>query len=412
MNILLVNKYLFPKGGADRVFLETGNLLQQNGHKVFYMSMVHAKTLIEYSPHILISEVNYESRNPFQKLRSAGRLLFSFEAQTKLNTFLSESQIDLVHFHNIYHQISPSIINILENKNIPTVMTLHDYKVVCAAYTLLHNGKICEACRGGRYIQCFRKGCIKASKLKSALNTFEMFLHHKILKLYKKINLFISPSQFLKEKVHEMGFRAEIEVMPNISFSRMPKNFFPSQNRNGLVYFGRLSHEKGLSTLLEACKSAKKVSVKIIGEGPMMKPLKALTQKYKLTQVQFLGSFFGESLKRHIQSALAVVLPSEWYENNPLSILEAFDLGIPVLGSRIGGIPELVEEGQTGFLFGPGDVDALQKLIRMSHSHPQLFLDMTLRCLKKSQISGDPYAYYQKLLELYEKAIQKRKPKS
>lgn len=411
MNILLVNKYFFQKGGADRVFLETGNLLQQNGHKVFYMTMSHPQNLITSSPDILISKVNYESKSPYQKLRSAGRLIFSFEAQKKLKSFLNKTKIDLAHLHNIYHQISPSIVNVLKSTNIPIVMTLHDYKVVCAAYTLLNNGNICEACSGRRYFHCFQTACIKGSRLKSALNTVEMILHHKILKFYEKINLFISPSQFLKEKVHEMGFMGEIEVLPNISFSRIPKHFILPQNRKGLVYFGRLSHEKGLSTLLEACKSVKKVPVKIIGEGPMIKSLKALAQKHQITQVKFLGLVFGEALKRYIQSALAVVLPAEWYENNPLSIIEAFDLGIPVLGSRIGGIPALIKEGQTGFLFEPGDVSALQKLIQKIHSQPQIFLDMTSRCLKESKTLGDPHTYYQKLLKIYERAIQKQRSK-
>jgi hypothetical protein len=200
MKILLINKYFYIKGGAENSFFETGRLLENKQHEVVYFSMQDKRNFESvFAPHF-ISNVNYDSSRWQDKFKAAGRLLYSWEARHNLEGLIKQEKPDIAHLNNIYHQISPSIIHSLKKYRIPIVMTLRDYKVVCASYSLIHQNKICEACTQGRYYQIFRRGCVKNSRAKSFLNTLEMYLHHKFLKIYDLVDTFISPSLFFKEQ--------------------------------------------------------------------------------------------------------------------------------------------------------------------------------------------------------------------
>lgn len=373
MKILLINKFLYPKGGDALVTLATAKLLAQHGHEVEYWGMDHPSNGNFRFKDYFVRLVDFNQKSGiWDKLRISFNFLYSFEAKSKITKLLKVWRPDIVHLHNFAHQISPSILHVFKKHKIPVIMTMHDYKMVCASYTLLSKDKVCEKCKNGKYYHCFLERCVKNSKSKSLLNTIEMYLHHKILHIYDLIDIFISPSKFLKDKLEEMGFKGKIVHMYNFLNIEEFKPQFEYTERS-IVYFGRLSKEKGLFTLLEAVKDIPGITLKIIGDGPLKEGLGDRVKGLGIKNIQFLGYKSGEELKNEIRKSMFVVLPSEWYENNPFSITESFALGKPVIGARIGGIPELVIDGKTGFTFEPGNSQDLKdKIIHLINNQQNI----------------------------------------
>lgn len=404
MKILLVNKFFFLKGGAETIFFDTARLLEKQGHRVVFFSMAHERNECSEYEKYFVSKVDYDKTGFRNALSCSGRLLYSFEARKKIEALIAAEKPDIAHLHNIYHQISPSILHSLRKFHIPVVMTLHDYKISCAQYLMMAQGRPCEACINNTYYHCFLKNCIGGSHLRSLLNTIEMVVHHKILRIYDTIDCFISPSTFLKAEVEKMGFRGKnIMVLPNVL---RIEDYSPAYStpQGSILYFGRLSKEKGLLTLLEAAKGLKKIRFKIIGEGPLQPALEAKIREEKIDNVSLPGYKTAEVLKNEIRESSFVILPSEWYENNPRSLIEAFALAKPVIGARIGGIPELVIDGKTGLTFEPGNAPDLRSKIQDLLDHPVKIEEMgrNARAFVEQELSIQKY--YKKLMEIYELA--------
>jgi len=285
-------------------------------------------------------------------------------------------------------------------------MTIRDYKLVCPSYTMFLNGMPCEKCKNGKYYHCFLNKCTKDSYAKSFLNTVEMYLHHKILHIYDQIDLFIATSRFLKHKITEMGFKQKMVYLPNfVIFDELKPSF--KWKGKSLIYFGRLSPEKGLFTLLDAIKAVD-VKLKIFGDGPIRTDLKEKVRKEKIRNVFFFGHKSQDELKNEIKKSMFVIFPSEWYEPFGLVTIESFALGKPVIGARIGGIPELVHDGRTGFTFEPGDVDDLrdkiEKVISMPQSQVQAMGEAARTFVEEN---FNPEKHYQGLMEIYQMAMEK-----
>ena len=364
MRFIAANKFFYPRGGSENSFFARNETLRRHGHEVVEFSVRSPRNRRSAFEDFFVSEVDYDRKDLKSRLVGAGNLLYSFEARSKLDQLIKKTRPDVASLHNIYHQISPSIIHTLKKYRIPIIMTLHDYKVVCAIYTLFAKDKICESCKDGKYINCFLKKCVKGRRYLSALNTLEMYLHHNVLKLYDLVDVFVSPSSFLVDKVKEMGFKGKVVHLFNcIDIDKyLPKY---QSDENSIVYFGRISAEKGLITLIQAMRGFPNVNLKIIGEGPMRGELEALSQHLNLKNIKFHGYKTGNELYSEILSSMFLILPSEWYENNPRAVIEGFALGKPVIGARIGGIPELVKDDVTGFTFEPGNVEDLKNKINM-----------------------------------------------
>ncbi len=383
------------------VYFDTVKLLEEHNHSSVFFSMQHPENLPCLTSEYFVSYADLNaSKGPVDKIKIAARILYSLESKKRIESLIKNERPDIAHLHNIHHQISPSILHSFKKFNIPVVMTLHDYKMSCPAYSMLDDGKVCEACKGAKYYCCFLKTCVKNSKAKSLLNTIEMYLHHKILHIYDLVDVFISPSEFLKNKLEEMGFRGNIRHVSNfVNLDDFPPRY--NCEENSFVYFGRLSKEKGLFILIEAVKNLD-IKLKIIGEGPIEESLKSEVRTQKSDNIDFLGYKSGEELKNEIRKSMFVVLPSECYENNPRSIIEAFALGKPVIGSRIGGIPELVRDYVTGLLFEPGNPDDLRRCISYLKSNPDKIVEMGKNGRNLIEKEYNPDAYYQKLIALYD----------
>lgn len=377
MRIIQVNKFHFVKGGAERYYLDVAASLAHQGHDVEHLAMAHPRNLAAGPRDRFVSEVDYRSEMGWlDRVRHGTRTIYHAQAARLASEMASSGERPVVHLHNIYHQLSPSIVRAFAQAGAPMVQTLHDYKLVCPAYLLMTEGKVCERCKGGRYVEAFKHRCLLESRGASLVGTVEAYVH-RFLRTYGKVARFLCPSRFMLEKVasfgisrdrlvylpyflplerYEAGAISTSEPTPAASGSRAPAG--------GLrcVYVGRLSREKGIATLIAAVNRLPKgrLRLDVLGEGPLRESLLAEAEAgHSDGRVRFLGYQTGEELQQTIRDNDFAVVPSEWFENLPFSILEPFALGRPVVGARIGGIPELVRDGETGRLFESGQVDSL-----------------------------------------------------
>ncbi len=409
MKVLIVNKFLYPRGGDVICALATGKLLESRGHQVIFWGMDHPGNPEYPKKNLFIDHVDFDSAKGFSnKLRIAGNVLYSREAKQKIARLIEEEKPDIAHLHNFAHQISPSILHVLQNHKVPAVMTMHDYKLVCPAYTMSRRGEYCDKCRNGRYYHCLSNKCIKNSFAKSLLGSIEMYLHHNILNIYDIIRCFIAPSQFMMKLIKKMGFTGNVVYLPNFVEFEDLKPSHDSREKS-IVYFGRLSPEKGLNTLIKAMTGVNGVFLKIIGDGPIKSDLERQVKTETLTNIRFLGYRSGGELKEEIRKSLFVVVPSECQENCPRAILEAFSLGRPVIGANIGGIPELIKEGETGYLFKSGEALDLREKIEMIAAQPERIIAMGKKARELVENTFDPTRHYTGLMNLYESAMKEAK---
>jgi glycosyltransferase involved in cell wall biosynthesis len=403
MKVLLVNKFLYPKGGSETCLFDTARILKEAGHEVSFLGMAHPRNVPLPGPAAIVSRVDFDgTRSLVEKARAAGRILYSFESRRALEELIRAGRPDVAHLHNIHHQLSPSILPVLVRSGVPVVMTLHDYKVVCPAYTLWVRGATCEACRGGRYGRAVGGKCVRDSRAKSLLCAAEMILHGRLLHADRAVDIFISPSRFLKDKVGEMGFRGTVVHLPNPVVTDGIESR-SDWDEESIVYFGRLSAEKGLETLVAAADGLG-VIVKIFGDGPDKERLRALASRLPLARVVFGGRLAREELHRQVRRSILTVLPSAWYENAPYAVLESFALGKPVVAARIGGVPELVRDGTTGWTFEPGNPDDLRAKVRACLENPASVRAAGREARAFAERELSPAAYLRGLLAIYRRA--------
>ncbi|BBO99517.1 glycosyl transferase [Sulfuriferula nivalis] len=333
-----------------------------------FFSMNHPKNIETKWSKYFIDEIEFgHSYSVIDKLKMASKVIYSFEAQKKLNTLLNDYPADVAHLHCIYHHLSPSILPTLAKAGVPIVMTAHDLKIACPAYKMLNDNGICEQCKGGNLLNVATNRCIRGSLAPSAIVAMESLLHQKLNTYKKYLSKIVVPSRFFMEKFIEWGWpRDKFVYIPNyIDASRFTPTYEPG---NYFLFFGRLAQEKGVATLLRAAKQAG-IKLKIAGTGPEEEAMHALQAELQ-GDVEFLGYQSGAALHALIAGARAIVLPSEWYENAPMSILESYGFGKPVIGANIGGIPEMIEDGLTGWQFESRNVEDLAAVLSRVNAMP------------------------------------------
>jgi glycosyltransferase involved in cell wall biosynthesis len=404
MKVLLVNKFNFVKGGADKYFLEVADLLTSRGVKVAKFAMRHPNNLPDKWSKYWPSGINFDRFQINNFFKYLSHIFWNREAAEQFDQLIVDFKPDIVHINNIYHHLSPSILPVAKRRGLPVVMHLHDYKLVCPNYKMFARGRIDESAKGGHYWRCVLRRSVKNSYLKSALAAAEMWLHHKVLKVYEKnVDLYIAPSQFMKHKMVDWGVPADkITVLYHfIDVKKFKPDFSPG---NYLLYFGRLDKEKGVDNLLAAMtKVAAPVKLKIIGSGPEYKPLKALTKELALGErVEFLGPKYGETLKKIIARAYLVVIPSRWYEVFGLVNLEAAALGKFVIAAASGGIPEAVQASHTALLYQPESVAELATKLNWSLANPQVVAEGGREAREFVSQHFSPDKHFGGLMKIYE----------
>jgi glycosyltransferase involved in cell wall biosynthesis len=387
MRILLSNKFYYRRGGDCIYMLNLEQLLKAHGHEVAVFAM-------DYPENLDTPWRKYFPKN-MNKLMALTRPFGSHEVKSKFNRLLDDFRPDVVHVNNIHTQLSPVIAELAHKRDIRVVWTLHDYKLLCPRYDCLRDGKtVCEQCFNDDKTPCKTYRCMKGSRLASFVGYREAVIWNRE-RLEKCTDLFICPSRFMAEKMAQGGFRKDkLKVLCNfIDVEKCRKNDYSKDDY--YCYVGRLSHEKGVSTLIEAA-SRLPYRLKVIGGGPLLEQLKIKNEQLK-NRVEFLGFKQWDEIKEIAGRARFTVIPSEWYENNPLSVIEAECIGTPVLGARIGGIPELIDEGVNGMTFESGNADDLAGKIKAMFNAEfdyKAIADAAMECYNAEN-------YYNEIMKIY-----------
>ncbi|MFQ5645809.1 MAG: glycosyltransferase family 4 protein [bacterium] len=409
MKILQVNNFHYLRGGSERYYFDVSGLLRREGHKVTQFSTQHPQNLPSDQREYFVSDIDFEKLvkniTISNGLKVLSRDIYSRETRKKLDLLLEREKPDLVHVHNFHHHLSPSVLYSIKKFNLPVVMTVHDYESICPNATFLNNRGICEDCQGGRYYRAVLNRCKKDSLPASVMSALTAYIH-RILGIYRFIDYFITPSEFLRKKLIEYGFDAKkIVHIPNFLDA---VNLTPDyKHQDYFLYLGRLSREKGLMILLKALRSLKAdVKLKIVGEGPMEETILEYINTNNLKgRVELLGYRRGKELKNIIKKAMFLALPSECYENFPYVVLEAFAYGKPVIGADIGGVPEQIDDGVNGCLFESGNASALAGKILHLVENPDKVRKMGRSARKKVKQQYGSGKHYESLINLYRKMI-------
>lgn len=409
MKILLVNKFHYIKGGSETYYFGLGELLEKSGHDVIYFSMKDDKNKPCPQEKYFVENVDFNAHmGKFKLMKTALKMLYSREAKKKFKKLILDEKPDIIHLNIFQSQLTASIVDVAHKYRIPIVYTAHDLKSVCPNYQMLNHGEVCEKCLHGKYINCFKTSCMKDSRLKSLLATMEADVY-KRRKTYRKMDLIITPSEFYKRKIDE----AKIADCPVIHMT----NFLPqgtqysAVNKVGdyILYFGRLSREKGIITLVEAySRSNCDLSLYIVGTGPVKEEVEGKIKELSMAdKIKLLGFKSGQELKDIVAASRCVVLPSEWYENGPYSIMEAMAAGKPVIVSNLGGLPELVDDGITGYIVPAKDAEKLAEAIKKMCNMPSRhLLAMGQAATQKAKSMFDAQKYAREVIEKYEEMIE------
>jgi glycosyltransferase involved in cell wall biosynthesis len=310
-----------------------------------------------------VSQVEFRGRRSlWGDVGRAARVVYSLEARRKMDALVREARPRVAHLHNIAHQLSPSILDALAAHRVPIVQTMHDYKLVCPVYTFRSQGETCERCRGGRFWHVVERRCNAGSLPLSATNMAEAYVHA-WRRTYDHVHVFHCPSLFVLAKLLEFGVpRARLAFVPHFVDAQA---FTPAYGGGRYAFFaGRLAEEKGVDVLLAAHARTPGLELVIAGEGPRREALEASLRPDQRGRVRFAGHLTGAAFDEAWAGASCLVLPSTWYEVRPMAIHEAYARGKPVVSSRLGSIPEIVEDGVTGRLVPPGDPAALGEAMR------------------------------------------------
>lgn len=401
--LLSLNTYHYRRGGSEAVYFDHDALFRQAGWETAVFAMHHPQN--EPSPWSQYFADELEFGNAYgmiDKLVMAGKVIYSWEARKKLARLLDEFTPDIAHGHLLYHHLSPSVVSLLHDRGIPTVMTAHDLKLACPAYTMFNRTGVCERCINGNVLNVIKYRCVRDSLVTSGLVAVESGIH-KALGLWKKnLDRVIAPSNFYRNKLIEWGWpEKQVTYIPNyIDSEAYEPQYAPGDY---FFYFGRLTKQKGVETLIRAVADSG-LRLLLAGTGPDEAYLKSLVPA-RTNRIEFLGYCTGDRLKQLIREARAVVLPSVGYENAPISILEAYASGKPVIGSAIGGIPELIREG-TGMTFQSGYVekltDCLQRFFDLPAGRIQE-MGQEARALVSQEFTSA--RYFDRMLALYRELL-------
>lgn len=397
MKILMVNKFLYHCGGSETYVFKLGDYLKEQGNEVEYFGMLNNGNKVGNSVNIYTSNMDFHT-NGVKKILYPFKIIYSIEARKKIRVILDSFNPDVVHLNNFNFQLTPSIIYEIKkyerenNRKVRIIFTAHDYQLICPNHMMYKplNRENCEKCLGGNFVNCIEGRCIHGSLMKSFIGAFEGYLYS-TLKTYKYIDKIICPSKFLADKMKTNHlFKDKIVVLHNFIDIVQWKDV---NKEDYVLYFGRFSEEKGIKTLIEVSKLLPNIQFIFAGSGPLENDIEGIKN------IKNVGFQSGETLEMLIRKARLTVYPSEWYENCPFSVMESQMYGTPVIGARIGGIPELIQNKETGELFTSGDKGELKTIIEKFWNDNQLNNVYIQNC---KNIKFDTIkTYYEKLIKIY-----------
>jgi len=391
MKVLLVhNEYQIP-GGEDVVFRQEEQLLSTFGHQVVTYKRTN-------------QEIKQYSR--FQRLLLPKHLVWAGDARRDIARILREEKPDIVHVHNTFTQTSPSIYAACRKAEVPVVQTLHNFRLLCPAATFYRDGHACEECVTHNLGHSVRHGCYRGSRLATAAVAAMLATHRSLHTWTNNINSYIALTEFARQKFIRGGFPPErICVKPNFV---SPDPGLGVEEGSDALFVGRLSQEKGLRNLLRAWVHFKNsIPLRIVGDGPLRAELENYAARNSLSSVRFLGRLSRRETQEAIKGALFLVVPSECYENFPMTIVEAFAAGTPVICSRLGAMQEIVKHEYTGLHFAPNSSADLAYNIARAWSHRARMRAMGVAARREFELKYTAEKNHSLLMDIYQRAIRK-----
>jgi glycosyltransferase involved in cell wall biosynthesis len=408
MKVLMINSFHYLRGGGERCFFDLCELLEAHGHETIPFCMAHPNNLASEYDRYFPSTIDFPAElgkpGVMPKLHVMERVLYSRQAKQKVEQIIADTRPELVHIHGFIHEMSTSILPPLKAAGLPVVQTLHDYKLVCPNTTFVSRGRVCENCKGHRYYNVVRHRCKRSSLSASFLAGLEMYFHE-FFRLYEpNVDLFISPSRFLRDKLVEHGVKKPIVTVSNfINSAGIQAHYRPE---NYFVYAGRLVNVKGVLTLLEAMRHLKTdAPLHLAGAGELEEEAKWFVADHELNNVRFLGHLDTPELRRLLQRAVFTVVPSEWYENYSMTVIESLTCGTPVIGAATGGIPEQVLDGRTGLLFEPGNARQLAQKMQFLLDHRREAIQMGRNGRQQIESANSPQLHYEQTIAIYQQLL-------
>jgi len=387
MRALFVHNRYRQSGGEDAVFAAETAILRKHGHEV-----------VEY----LDDNHRIYGLNP---LVVAANTVWSYSSRDKLRQVLREAKPDVVHFHNTFLLISPAAYYACWETALPVIQTLHNYRLLCPAATFFRDGHVCEDCLDktppwpGVWHACYHDSRVQTGVVASMLTL------HRLLKTWQnQVHIYIALTEFVRRKFIEGGLpEKKIVVKPNFVYSdpgmREGKGEY-------VLFVGRLSPEKGVSTLLKAWQNLKGIPLKIVGDGPLMEEVKAFVETHGLEKIEILGQRSHEEALSLIKGSRFLIFPSEWYETFGRVIIEAFACGVPVIASRLGAMEEIVEDERTGLHFEPGNSEDLAAKVEWAWIHTKEMQEMGREARREYELKYTAQKNYEMLMEIYRRAME------
>ena len=398
MKVLMVNKFLYPAGGAETYVFKLGKYLEEHGCQVEYFGMYHPENAAGNSLGLYGKAVDFHRKGILSNMINPLKVIYSPDARKKISWILEKFRPDVMHVNNFNYQLTPSILEAADmyrkktQRKLKIIYTAHDPQLVCPNHYLYHPGtfEICERCLGGRYINCVLSRCIHGSAIRSCLGAAEA-LYWKRRNVYDVFDTILCPSVFMKEKLDTDPVLAQ-KTMFLRNFVRPVKREKKKKGRY-VLYFGRYSEEKGVRMLLDVCKELREIPFIFAGAGPLENLF------LETDNVRNVGFLKDEELDQMIRGARFTVVPSVCSENCPFSVMESIMDYTPVLGAERGGIPELIEEEKTGWLFQTGNSNMLRKKIEeIWYSDEPEILSGFCRNIQFDSIDE----YGEKIMKIYE----------
>jgi len=410
MRILYCNKFDYPFSGTEAYLFDLIRQMDKRGQETALFSMDHGRTPAFAGRSYRIPHIDFKDPKAgfLKKVKMAAHALYSPSARRAMRKCLADFSPDLAHVRGIYHHLSPSILWELKRQGTPVLYHLNDFKILCPTYNFVANGSPCELCSHGAFHHAATKGCYAGPRSSAVVLAAEAYLH-KWLRTYERcVDMFLAPSEFVRNKLIASGFPAQrIEVLPH--FQALPDDEHLAADEGYILYFGRLSPEKGVYELLRAMVRLPHTPLIIAGDGPERPRLEALARELNLNNVVFEGVVHGENLQQLIAGCSFSVFPSHAYETLGKSILESYAWGRPVIASDLGSRRELVQHGVTGLLYSDGDREQLAHSIGFLFDRPDLIDKMGAAARSRVKANHDPDQHMEKLLELYDRLTSAKK---
>jgi glycosyltransferase involved in cell wall biosynthesis len=407
MRILYCNKYNYPFSGTEVYLFELMDLMRSQGHEVALFSMADPRGEPTPYDRYFVPHIDFKKKAGWWgKARSAAHAIYSSDARRRVGGMIEDFRPDIAHVRNIYHHLSPSILWELKAHKVPVVYHLNDFKLLCPSYNLVSHGEACEACKGGAFWHATTSRCYPGIGASVVLMA-EAYVQQWLGTYRQCVDLFIAPSQFVRDKFVEHGWDgAKFEILSH--FQEVHKVSQPGFMKNGLLYFGRLSAEKGVDDLVRSMQQVPQMQLVIAGDGPQRRELEGLAGSLRLRNVEFVGHVGGAERDALIARSQFTVLPSHAYETLGKTILESYAEGRAVVASDAGSRRELVREGVTGILYPTGDVNRLAAAIQTLGAQPELAEKMGRAGQEFVRLRHTPEGHYQTLLHLYEGLIARK----